>query len=238
MMNLSVSGISKRSINRKLSSLRSFYLFLLRMEEISISPMEGIQSLKFYAEQHIPFSEEEMELLRKYMMENETLLLERMILETLYQTGIRRAELCDLKIESVDLEKQEMKIKGKGNKVRIIPFSKELANDFQIYIEKRNLLGSDINYFFITDNGKKISENFVYSVVKSYLSAVSLKSKRSPHMLRHSFATHMLANGAGISEVQKILGHESLASTQVYTNANIQQLKKVFDKAHPRAKKE
>lgn len=238
MIYLSTLEISKRSINRKLSSLRSFYIFLLKLGEITTSPMEGVESLKFYTKKQIPFSEDEMESLRKYMVENGASLLEKIVVETLYQTGIRRAELCNLKFAAVDLSKKEMKVVGKGNKMRTIPFSEKLANDFQEYIKERELLKTNVEYFFVTDNGEKIKENFVYSIVKSYLGAVSFKIKRSPHMLRHSFATHMLNNGAEISKVQRILGHKSLVSTEVYTNANIQQLKKVFNRAHPRAKKE
>lgn len=235
MMKLSTSEISKRSINRKLSSLRGFYLFLLKIGEIEVSPMETVKSLKFNAEKQMPFSEEEMEKLRTIMEQDAVSLLDRLVVETLYQTGMRREELCNLEYSAIDFHKKEMKVLGKGNKMRIIPFSNQLSESFQLYIKERNpLLGSE-KYFFVTEKGKKMTGMFVYSIVKSYLSLVTLKKKRSPHILRHSFATHTLNNGAEISKIKKILGHQSIASTQGYTDVDINQLKKVFNSTHPRA---
>jgi integrase/recombinase XerC len=140
--------------------------------------------------------------------------------------------------ENVDFSSNEIKIKGKGNKERIVPISSVLAEILYKFIEIRKPLPESEIYFFVRENGKKLSEKFVYSVVNSYLSMVTFKKKKSPHILRHSFATHVLNNGAEISKVKKLLGHSSLASTQVYTNGNIEQLKKVFNQAHPRANRE
>jgi integrase/recombinase XerC len=151
---------------------------------------------------------------------------------------MRKAELCNLFFENVDFSSNEIKIKGKGNKERIVPISSVLAEILYKFIEIRKPLPESEIYFFVRENGKKLSEKFVYSVVNSYLSMVTFKKKKSPHILRHSFATHVLNNGAEISKVKKLLGHSSLASTQVYTNGNIEQLKKVFNQAHPRANRE
>lgn len=235
MMKLSTSEMSKRSINRKLSSLRGFYLFLLKIGEIEVSPMETIKSLKFNAEKQMPFSEEEMRKLRTIMEQNAVSLLDILVVETLYQTGMRREELCNLEYSAIDFHKKEMKVLGKGNKMRIIPFSNQLSESFQLYIKERNPLPESEKYFFVTEKGKKMTGMFVYSIVKSYLSLVTLKKKRSPHILRHSFATHTLNNGAEISKIKKILGHQSIASTQGYTDVDINQLKKVFNSTHPRA---
>lgn len=237
IVELSENKISKRSINRKISALRSFYLFLLKLGEIEISPLETITSLKFYAEKQIPMSQEEMELLQNNVMDKVENVLERCIIEVLYQTGIRKAELCGLIFENVNLEVQQLKILGKGNKERYIPISEDLANLLKNYLQIRKPKEEVKSYFFVNKLGKKLTEKFVYVVVNKYLSLVTSKEKTSPHILRHSFATHVLDNGAEISKVKKILGHSSLASTQVYTNANIEQLKKVFNQAHPRAVK-
>ncbi len=238
MTELSASKISKRSINRKISTLRSFFLFLLKVGDVKVSPLENIQSLKFYADKQIPFSEEEMANLESLegKVKNGSFLKE-VIIETLYQTGIRKAELCNLLFQDVDFSKKEIKIVGKGNKSRIIPISDKLINSFERYLTKRKPLEPSEMYFFVSAKGKKINDKFVYSAVNSYLGLVTSKTKRSPHILRHSFATHVLENGAEISKVKKLMGHSSLASTQVYTTANIEQLKKVFNNAHPRAKK-
>ena len=238
LVHLTENHFQKRSINRKLSSLRSFYLFLLKIGEIEVSPLESVSSLKFYAEKQIPMSEEEMAELSEILDEDTGHFLEKAIIETLYQTGIRKAELCNLFFENVDFSSNEIKIKGKGNKERIVPISSILAEILYKFIEIRKPLPESEIYFFVRENGKKLSEKFVYSVVNSYLSMVTFKKKKSPHILRHSFATHVLNNGAEISKVKKLLGHSSLASTQVYTNGNIEQLKKVFNQAHPRANRE
>lgn len=238
LVHLTENHFQKRSINRKLSSLRSFYLFLLKIGEIEVSPLESVSSLKFYAEKQIPMSEEEMAELSEILDEDTEHFLEKAIIETLYQTGIRKAELCNLFFENVDFSSNEIKIKGKGNKERIVPISSVLAEILYKFTEIRKPLPESEIYFFVRENGKKLSEKFVYSVVNSYLGMVTFKKKKSPHILRHSFATHVLNNGAEISKVKKLLGHSSLASTQVYTNGNIEQLKKVFNQAHPRANRE
>ncbi len=237
IVDLSENNISKRSINRKLSSLRSFYLFLLKIGEITVSPAEGISSLKFYAEKQIPMSKEEMADLNDRIFDQECDILEKCIMEVLYQTGMRKAELCGLIFENVDIIGNELKVIGKGNKERVVPISKELSGLLKSYLQIRNPQTEYKSYFFVNKKGKKLNEKFVYVVVNKYLSLITTKEKRSPHILRHSFATHVLDNGAEISKVKKILGHSSLASTQVYTNANIEQLKKVFNQAHPRASK-
>jgi len=237
IVELSENNISKRSINRKLSSLRSFYLFLLKIGDIEVSPTENISSLKFYPEKQIPMSEQEMQNLSDQVFTNVQDVLEKSILEVLYQTGIRKAELCGMTFENVNLSVNEIKIIGKGNKQRVIPISENLAAVLKSYVQIRKPATEFKSYFFVNRKGKKLTEKFVYVVVNKYLSLITTKEKRSPHILRHSFATHVLDNGAEISKVKKILGHSSLASTQVYTNANIEQLKKVFNQAHPRAAK-
>ena len=236
MAALGEKGIAKRSINRKLSTLRSFYLFLLKIGEVKTSPLANIQTLKFYAEKQVPFSPDEMNDLQKEEFQPlKTNFLKELIIETLYQTGMRRAELTGLLLDHVDLGKKELKITGKGNKQRIVPVSDELCAQLEQYLEFRKPLKDYQMYFFVSAKGKKLNDKFVYSAVNTYLSLVTSKKKKSPHILRHSFATHVLEEGAEISKVKLLMGHKSLASTQVYTGTNIEQLKKVFNNAHPRA---
>ena len=232
---LSEKGLTKRSINRKISTLKSFYAFLQRISLINVSPVEGLSTLKFYPEKQIPFSKEEMQDLSVILDSGEVELLDRLIIEVLYQTGMRRAELCDLLLENVHFYRNEITVIGKGNKQRIVPISPVLMQELKVYNDeyRKPNLDADL-YFFVTPKGKKITEKFVYLLVTRYLSAVSSKRKRSPHILRHSFATHILNNGAEISKVKKMMGHASLSSTQVYTNADIEQLKNIFNKTHPR----
>ena len=232
---LSEKGLTKRSINRKISTLKSFYAFLQRISLIGVSPVEGISTLKFYPEKQIPFSKEEMQELTVILENGEVELLDRLIIEVLYQTGMRRAELCDLLLENVHFYRNEITVIGKGNKQRIVPISPVLMQELKVYNDEYRKPNPDVDlYFFVTPKGKKITEKFVYLLVTRYLRAVSSKRKRSPHILRHSFATHILNNGAEISKVKKMMGHASLSSTQVYTNADIEQLKNIFNKTHPR----
>ena len=232
---LSEKGLTKRSINRKISTLKSFYAFLQRISLINVSPVEGLSTLKFYPEKQIPFSKEEMQDLSVILDSGEVELLDRLIIEVLYQTGMRRAELCDLLLENVHFYRNEITVIGKGNKQRIVPISPVLMQELKVYNDEYRKPNPDVDlYFFVTPKGKKITEKFVYLLVTHYLSAVSSKRKRSPHILRHSFATHILNNGAEISKVKKMMGHASLSSTQVYTNADIEQLKNIFNKTHPR----
>ena len=233
----SESGLIKRSINRKISSLKSFYNFLLKISEVKKTPLESISILKFYPEKQVPFSKEEMLRLSEILEEEGIDLLEKLIIEVLYQTGMRRAEICNLPLENVYFSKNEILVVGKGNKERIVPISPKLSQELKFYQQNHRKVNDDTgSYFFITNKGKKMTEKWVYSVVTRHLGKVTLKKKKSPHILRHSFATHVLNEGAEISKVKKIMGHRSLASTQVYTNANIEQLKKVFKTAHPRSK--
>ena len=232
---LSEKGLTKRSINRKISTLKSFYAFLQRISLISVSPVEGLSTLKFYPEKQIPFSKEEMQDLSAVLDSGEVELLDRLIIEVLYQTGMRRAELCNLLLENVHFYRNEITVIGKGNKQRIVPIFPVLMQELKVYNDEYRKPNPDVDlYFFVTPKGKKITEKFVYLLVTRYLSAVSSKRKRSPHILRHSFATHILNNGAEIYKVKKMMGHASLSSTQVYTNADIEQLKNIFNKTHPR----
>ena len=237
LVDLSIKNYSKRSINRKISCLKSFYLFLLKVNDIKLNPVESISLLKFYPEKQIPMSLEEMHQVEN-IFDSKKEFFEECIIELLYQTGIRKAELCNLLSDNVDLDKLEILLKGKGNKSRIIPISANLSGKLHSYFntEREALKDSEV-YFFVSKKGKKLNEKFVYSVVNFYLSKVTLKKKKSPHILRHTFATHILENGAEISKIKKIMGHSSLASTQVYTSANIEQLKKVLNATHPRANK-
>jgi len=187
IVELSEKGISKRSINRKLSSLRSFYLFLLKIGEINVSPTESISSLKFYPEKQIPMSEEEMRLLNDRVFQEDEDVLEKCIVEVLYQTGIRKAELCGLIFENVNLDNNELKIIGKGNKERFVPVSEDLVRLLRCYLKTRSPQEEYKSYFFVNKKGKKLNEKFVYVVVNKYLSHITSKQKRSPHILRHSF---------------------------------------------------
>lgn len=233
---LHTAGFSKRSINRKLSVLRSFYKFAMRVGLLAVDPTLGIDSLKVFAEKQIPFSRDEMDELSGILQGEQVSPLTYMIIELLYQTGIRKSELCDLVLDDWNPSKRELHVTGKGNKQRIVPVGVELAKKLSQYIVEARP-ESDLKWLLLSPRALKLNQKFVYLQVKNYLSLVSAKTKRSPHMLRHSFATHLLGNGAEISVVKSLLGHSSLASTQVYTHADIEKLKDVFEKSHPRSKK-
>lgn len=239
---LSKSSLSERTINRKLSSLRAYYKFLLKIGEIKTSPLAGIKSLKHYKEVQLPLSEEETKILfeSKNIFKYDFLgLRDKLMLDLLYQTGMRRAELISLKVEDVDFSQKSLKVLGKRNKERIIPLSDKLLSEIQSYMDSREReYNAQTDVLFLTAKGKAFSDKLVYNLVNSYLSLVSTKHKKSPHILRHSFATHMLNRGADLNTVKELLGHSSLASTQVYTHGSIDELKKVFNQAHPREQKQ
>jgi len=207
-------GKSNRTVNRKISVLRSYYNFLLRLEVIKISPLRKHIPLKQSKKVHIPFSEKEMKELLEgdHFEDSYSGWLQRSVIELLYGTGIRRAELISLKQSDVSFDSKTIRVSGKRKN--------------STYVLKGNFLQSE--------KGKNISENFVYKTVNDYIGIVSTKVKRSPHMLRHSFATHLLNNGANLNAVKELLGHASLAATQVYTHTSIDKMKQVYAQAHPR----
>ncbi|OQD41671.1 integrase [Croceivirga radicis] len=234
------AGNETRTVNRKIASLKAYYAFLLRSGAIDKNPFSKHKTLKEEKKVHIPFSAAEMENvldLIGYPADFEGI-RDRLIVYLLYTTGIRRSELINLKFSNVDFVTQNIKVLGKRNKERIIPMLSGLANQAMLYIEERNKLNNiqDNEYFFLTKRGVKLYENLVYRVINKYLSKVSPKVKKSPHMLRHTFATHLLNQGADLNAVKELLGHSSLAATQVYTHNSIAELKKAHKLAHPRNK--
>ena len=234
------SGISNKTINRKISSLNSFYKFLKKIGVNKINPLNEHKSLKTKSIVQIPFSKSEVSnvLNPENFTKDFDGVRDNLILEILYCTGIRRNELINLKINNIDLANQRIKVLGKRNKERYIPILNSTVQLLNFYLELRNKLNfiNDKDFLLITSRGKKIYENLVNRVTKKYFSKYSSKLKKSPHILRHSFATHLLDNGADLNSVKDLLGHTSLAATQIYTNRSIEEIKKVFKKTHPRNK--
>ena len=232
--------ISPVSVNRKLSSLKSFFKFLMKQGSISVNPLRLITGPK--TKKPLPYfvRDKEMELLLDGDGFDEDFegVRDRLILEMLYDTGIRRSELIGIQESDVDFGAMQIRVTGKRNKQRLIPFAEGLKNLIQAYTEVRNReVGSESGWFFVRKNGEQLSAGIVYTIVKKKLSEIPTLAKRSPHVLRHSFATSMLNNGAELNAVKELLGHSSLASTSVYTHTTFEELKKVYH-AHPRAKKE
>jgi len=233
-------GVSNVSVNRKMASLKSFYKFLLKTKQIEVSPMLKHKALKTPKIIQIPFSEKELTDLMQEVgvpvgFEE---VRDKLIVDLFYTTGIRRAELIHLLIVNVDLSSGVIKVLGKRNKERIIPVLPIITEQFKTYLNERSAVEEivDGDYFFISKKGLKLSESFVYRLINSYFSRVSEKVKKSPHVLRHTFATHLLNNGADLNSVKELLGHSSLVSTQVYTHNSLAELKKVYAGAHPRSK--
>ncbi|MFK8038507.1 MAG: tyrosine-type recombinase/integrase [Crocinitomicaceae bacterium] len=227
-------NLENTSINRKLSSVKTFFKFLKRAEVISINPMAKIQGLKQKKQlpQFVPenqlwdsstFNDFEDEFTNKR---------DELILELFYQTGIRLSELINLGLN--DISNQQIKVLGKRNKERIIPIAKSLQNMISDYLELRQDISSNCQNLIISNKGKKLESKFVYSKVNYYLSKVTNLKKRSPHVLRHTFATHMLNNGASLEAIKSILGHTDLVATQVYTHNSFKQIKNIYKTAHPR----
>ncbi|KIX21980.1 integrase [Flavobacterium sp. 316] len=238
MVLLVESGLSNKSVNRKISSLKSFYKFLLKIKEIKINPLLKHKSLKIPKKIQIPFSEKEIQNVFQVNQFSDDFegIRNQLILELFYATGIRRIELINLKIQNVDFSNKAIKVLGKRNKERIVPLLQCTEEVLKKYIQVRScekkMLSNDV--LILSKKGNKVSESFVYRLINDYFSTVSLKVKKSPHVLRHSFATHLLNNGADLNSVKELLGHASLSSTQVYTHSSLTELKKVYQEAHPR----
>jgi integrase/recombinase XerC len=229
------------TINRKISSLKAFYKFLLKSKQIEVSPLFKHKALKTPKKIQIPFSEKELDLAINQIKYPEGFdgIRDKLIIDLFYTTGIRRAELINLKVSNVDTQNATIKVLGKRNKERIIPLLPVIINEITEYLQQRNSLKTiiDTENLFLMLKGVKLNETFVYRIINDYFSAVSEKVKKSPHILRHTFATHLLNNGADINSVKELLGHSSLASTQVYTHNSLADLKKVYKNAHPRNNK-
>ena len=241
IVSLSGDGISNASINRKVSSLKSFYKFLLKTKQIDTSPLIKHKALKAPKKIQIPFSEKELDMVLNQIMYKEGFegVRDKLIVDLFYTTGIRRTELINLKIQNVDLSNKTIKVIGKRNKERIIPILTIIEEQIKKYLSERSSIHElkDSECFFLLSNGVKLNDSFVYRLINYYFSNVSEKVKKSPHILRHTFATHLLNNGADINSVKELLGHSSLASTQVYTHNSLAELQKVYNSAHPRNKK-
>lgn len=232
------SGISNKSVNRKMSSLKSFYKFLLKTGTIQVNPLQKHKSLKTEKKVQVPFSEKELVDVidfNEYPDDFEGI-RNRLIIELFYTTGMRRAELIGLKVFSYDFSRSTLKVLGKRNKERIVPVLPATGQLLAKYLEKRACLENitDREMLILNIRGKKVSESFVYRLINRYFSVVSAKVKKSPHVLRHTFATHLLNNGADLNSVKELLGHASLSSTQIYTHSSLAQLKEVYKDAHPR----
>lgn len=240
IVELSDKGIAPSSINRKMASLKSFYKFLLKTKQIEINPFAKHKSLNVSKKIQIPFSEKEInELFEIHFLENDfESVRNRLVIELFYTTGMRRAELINLKVNAVDFYSNTIKVLGKRNKERIIPVLPTTIEIIKIYNSRRSELISPIasDTLILSKKGNKLSETFVYRLINDYFSTVSEKVKKSPHVLRHSFATHLLNNGADLNSVKELLGHASLSSTQIYTHSSLSELKKIYNDAHPRNK--
>ena len=235
------SGITNRSINRKISSLNTYFKFLVKVEVIHHNPLSKHKALKTSKKVQIPFSETEIANVLDVLNFDNSFegVRDRFIIELFYSTGIRRIELVNLKLKDVDTSNNTIKVLGKRDKERMIPLLCSVKKTLQEYLDKRHDLEGkkQDSYLFLTKKGTKVYETLVYRVINHYFSQASTKLKKSPHILRHSFATHLLNEGADLNAVKELLGHTSLAATQVYTHNSIAELKKVHLKSHPRNKK-
>jgi len=236
---LKSQGISSKTINRKISSLKSFFKQQLKQELIKVSPMATIISPKvgkrlpqFVEKKDIDTLFDHVEFPDSWAGKTD-----RLLMQILYNTGIREAELIGLKENQVDSQNTAIKVLGKGSKERIIPVSRQLMQDMKAYAAEKKVLfpGAETAFLLVNEKGNKLYPKYVYNVVKKYLALVTTIDKKSPHILRHTFATHLTNNGADLNAVKELLGHSSLAATQIYTHNTIEKLKDVFKKAHPKA---
>ncbi|MDC6351850.1 tyrosine-type recombinase/integrase [Zeaxanthinibacter sp. PT1] len=243
IISLSEKGLNNRSINRKIASLKAYYKFLQKIGELQLNPLAKHRALQTETKVEIPFSDEEMDMERLWAVMPDEMdfegIRDRLMIEFLYATGMRRAELIGLRMQDLDLVSGTVKVLGKRNKERVIPLGAVSTELLDSYLSARGELleARTEEHFFLTSAGNKVYESLVYRIINRYFSKVSSKLKKSPHILRHTFATHLLNRGADLNSVKELLGHSSLASTQVYTHNSIAELKKVHSASHPRSKK-
>lgn len=231
-------NITNRTINRKISSLKSFYKFLQKTKQIEVNPLAKHKALKVPKKVQVPFTASEVNEVINTITNNDfESKRDKLIVELFYSTGIRRSELINIKISDINFDDKTIKILGKRNKERFVPLLDSVQSSLKDYLNNLENTSTKDNFLFITNKGAKIYETLVYRIINSYFSNVSSKLKKSPHILRHSFATHLLNEGADLNSVKELLGHSSLASTQVYTHNSLEVLKKVYNQAHPRSNK-
>lgn len=241
IVELSEQGLTNRSINRKTSALSSYYKFLLKIREVETNPLYLHRSLKVEKKLQLPFSIKEIDTVRAMFEGKDDFesLRDLVIVEMLYCLGLRRAELVALELVDIDFYLHQVKIYGKGSKERVVPMLDNLEGLLKLYLESRSkVMGKTMEEraLLVSISGKKIDEMFVYRIINSYFSNATTKEKKSPHMLRHSFATHLLEGGADINSIKELMGHESLSTTQGYAQINLSELKKVYQSSHPRGK--
>ncbi|QEK50478.1 tyrosine-type recombinase/integrase [Pedobacter aquae] len=240
MITLLDDGIEARSVNRKISTLRAFYKFLVKEEILAINPVLKVQAPK--VAKKLPAFVEEAKLIT--LLDSASVfesgfvgVRDKLILELLFGTGIRLSELLGLTISAIDLNSQTIKVLGKRNKERIVPINHSLVNQIKDYLRERLVVITDTNMtsFIVTEKGEQAYAKLIYRIVHRYLSLVTTQDKKSPHLLRHSYATSLLNHGADINAIKELLGHASLAATQVYTHNSIERIKTIYKQAHPKA---
>tara|TARA_B100000282_G_scaffold241150_1_gene184007 strand:- start:119 stop:1006 length:888 start_codon:yes stop_codon:yes gene_type:complete len=233
-------NLSNRSINRKVSSLKSFYKFLVKTETINSSPLIAHSPLKQSKKIQVPFSKDEIGALldSDFFKSDYKGVLQKTIISFFYFTGVRRIELINLKTSDINMNSYTIRIMGKRNKERIIPMLPKLKESISEYLKIKSQEFNNVisDYLFISKSGIQLSEKYVYRTVNEYFKLVSPKVKKAPHVLRHSFATHLINEGADINSVKELLGHSSLSATQVYSHTSMERIKEVFKNSHPRAK--
>jgi len=237
ILSLVENEISAKTINRKIACLRSYYKFLLKKGTIVKDPTLKIKTPKVKKALPVFVEEENMSRLLDQLEFGEKLegLRDKLILEFLYGTGVRLSELINIKDGDINGFERTVKVLGKGNKQRIIPINKTLLELIDIYKTKKREAMVVNEFLIVTDNGEQSYPMFIYRIVKKYLSLITTSEKKSPHVLRHTFATHLLNKGADLNAIKDLLGHSSLAATQVYTHNSIEKLKAIFDQAHPKS---
>jgi len=233
------SGLAPRSVNRKISTIKSFYKYLRKMGVVEQNPAARIQAVKTPKRLVQTVAADDLNdlLTNDLFDDNYNGLLAKTIIELLYGTGLRRSEVIQLPLAAVDFGNKSIRVTGKGNKTRIVPLASVTVQALKKYAEARKNTGTTANTFFVTQTGKKIYPSLVYNAVNTYLSLVTTIGKKSPHILRHSYATHLLDGGADVNEIKELLGHASLSATQVYTHNSVEKLKQAYNQSHPREAK-